>query len=408
MLFVNGEQLTTPVSEGYRWAKELGRRLSDRIEPGSTIADRKPFFAFYAGGRYVEIPVGPYEETIEHLYAQEVEYLLLHPPTIHDLRPRLRPLLYDEAVIRGELRYRQVFFHSRAAALMQRNPDAGVMSTKRLLSTEGGLLSGPAWSPDGMKIAYRMVDSSGDGGIHVTTAGGGNSLRMVRGEGIHNQIGWAPDSKSIVYANDVGGNMDIYIIDLSGEMYRLTSHEGEDMSPSWSRDGGEVVFVSTRSGDSEIWAKDLETGRLSQLTRSGGASYPALSPDGRKVAFIRKERGLFVLDRDSGVEIAAESPKRVFFTPAWSPDGAVIAITAKDWGKTDIYLVAADGERALLLTKGAGMMGYPSWSPDGASLCAVSVTEGRMDLVILDGIESYSSRLLHPVPARLFEPLGDP
>jgi hypothetical protein len=405
MIIVNRDQLTTPVSEGYRWAKALGQRVSDRIEPGATIADRKPFFAFYAGGRYVEIPVGPYEETIDHLYAQEVEYLLLHLPTIHNIRPRLRPLIYDEAVIQGELRYRQVFFHKRVATLMRRNPDAGAMSTKRLVSADGGLLSGPVWSPDGLKIAYRMIDASGSGGIYVITAGGGNPLRIAREGAIQDPIGWSPDSKSIVYSNNSSGNMDIYIVDLSGEVYRITSHEGDDRAPSWSRDGREIVFTSTRSGASEIWSKDLETGRLSQLTRTGGASYPALSPDGRRIAFVRKERGLFVLDRDSGLETAVESPTRVYFTPSWSPDGKSIAITAKDWGKIDIYLVTARGERALLLTKGYTMMGYPSWSPDGAALAAVSVTESGTELLILNGIEAFSERLMSPVPARAFEPL---
>jgi hypothetical protein len=408
MAFINRDRLTTPVSRGYRWAKVLGQPVSERIVPGTTIGDRKPFFAFYAGGRYVEIPVGPYEETINHLYERDVEYLLLHPPTIHDIRPRLRPLLYDEEVIRGELRYTQVFFHRYAAALMRRNPDAGGLSAKRLVSKEGGLISGPAWAPDGMKIAYRMIDASGMDGIYVVAAGGGNPMRIVKRQGIHNQIGWSPDSKSIVFAKDSGGNTDIYIVDLSGEMYRITSHEADDMEPSWSRDGEEIVFASTRSGASEIWSKDLETGRLSQLTSSGAAGYPALSPDGRRIAFIRKEKGLFVLDRDSGAETAAMSPKRVFFKPTWSPDGKVMAVMAKDWGKTDIYLVTAGGERALLLTKGASMMGYPSWSPDGASLAVVSVTDSGMELVILDGIESFSDRLLSSVPVRTFERLPDP
>jgi len=407
LFFVNLDQLTTPVSRGYGWAKALGRRLSDRIERGATIADRKPFFAFYAGGRYVEIPVGPYDETIGHLYEQEVEYLLLHPPTIHDIRPRLRPLLYDEAVIRGELRYRQVFFHRHAAALMKRVPDAGAVSARRLVPAGVGMISDPAWSPDGLKIAYRMIDASGAGGIYVVAVGGGNPLRIVREGAMRDPIAWSPDSRSIAYANNASGNMDIYIADLSGETYRLTYHDAEDRAPSWSGDGGEIVFTSTRSGASEVWSKDLETGRFSQQTRTGGASYPALSPDGRKVAFDRKDRGLFVLDRDSGTETRVESPSRVYFDPSWSPDGKVIAITAKDWRKSDIYLVTADGKRALLLTKGAAMMGYPSWSPDGASLAAVSVTDAGMELLVLDGVKPFAERLLSEVPARAFEPLPD-
>jgi hypothetical protein len=402
--FINADQLTTPVSEGYAWTKELGRRAGVRIEPGATIADRKPFFAFYAGGRYVEIPVGPYDETIEHLYERGVEYLLLDPSTLHRIRPRLRPLLYDEAVIQGELRYTQVSFHGRVAALMRRNPGSASMSRRYLFSTEGGYIRGPVWSPDGLKIAYRMIGSSGEGGIYVITRGGGSPMRIVKERGTEDSFSWSPDSKSIAYANDSGGNMDLYVINLSGEIYQLTSHEGADSSPSWSHDGREIVFSSDRTGSSEIWSKDLETGRLSRLSRTGGASHPAVSPDGRTIAFIRKGTGLFLLDRASGAEKAVRAPRLVYSAPSWSPDGRSIAVTAKDWGKTDVYLVTGDGERSLLVTKGTDMVGHSSWSPDGASFAAVSVTDRGMSIVIIDGVEPYVNRLLNPVPARAFAP----
>ena len=106
---INREQLTYPVSSGYEWAKQVGTAFKDRVETGDRIADRKPFFAYYAGGEYVEIPMAPYDDCIAHLAADDVKYLVLHRRTISTLRPLLMPLLVDRAVMNGEMRYTRIF-----------------------------------------------------------------------------------------------------------------------------------------------------------------------------------------------------------------------------------------------------------------------------------------------------------
>jgi TolB protein len=171
-----------------------------------------------------------------------------------------------------------------------------------------------------------------------------------------------------------------------------------------SRDGREIVFCSDRSGGSEIWSKDLETGRSERLTTIGGISYPELSPDGKKIAFIHSGEGLFVLDRQSGAVTRIESPRMVYFRPAWSPDGRFIAVTGKDWGKTDIYLMNADGRNALLLTKSGAKEGTLAWSPDGESLAVVSIEGSGMSINILTGIDPYKDRILSPAQVGVFRP----
>jgi hypothetical protein len=54
------------------------------------VADRKPFFALYAGGHFAKIPAAPYDDTIRNLAEQNVGFLALHGPTIDALRPALR------------------------------------------------------------------------------------------------------------------------------------------------------------------------------------------------------------------------------------------------------------------------------------------------------------------------------
>lgn len=400
---LNSDQVTQPVSNGYGWAKRLGRRFDGQISPVDAVADRKPFFAFYAGGRYVEIPVGPYDTTLGELWKNEVEYLVLHPPLIHVIRPKLRPILYDEAVVRGELRYSQIYFASGVAAIYRRNARAGELERRRLVPESGMRCSGPAWSPDGKSIAYRTIDRYGRGEIRVISIGGGQPRRIAVGEGIEDPVSWAPDSKRIAFSRLTGEGYEICVLDASDHVESVIVADGRNVSPCWSGDGGEIVFCSDRSGGSEIWVNDLETGRSERLTAVGGISYPALSPDGRRVAYIRKGDGLCVLDRRSGAVVTVESPKMVHFRPAWSPDGGFIAVTAKDWGNTDIYVMGADGRNALLLTKGGVKEGMPAWSPDGESIAVVSVTDSSMAIDILTGIAPYRDSILERNTIEVFK-----
>ena len=81
---------------------------------------------------------------------------------------------------------------------------------------------------------------------------------------------------------------------------------------------------------------------------------------------------------------------------AWSRDSRYIAVTAKDWGSTDIYLMKPDGSNALLLTKGAGVDAQPAWSPNGHSLALVSDRDGSKSIWIATNLEPFLKRVDDP------------
>lgn len=394
-ILINGDQMSKPVSEGYGWSKRMGLSFRDRVSPGDAVADRKPYFAFYAGGNYVEIPVAQYDDTIEYLASNGVEYLVLHSGTIHQLRPKLLPLLFDWTVINGELRYRQVFFQEDVV-VYRKSLNSDPVERERLERFDDASIYGPSWSPGGTRIAFRVIGASEPDGIYIISPGGGRSRRIIKTEGLRDPIAWSPDSKRITFSAAYRGNLDIVSYGFDGALSQITSHEGSDTSLSWSPDGREIVFCSDRTGRREIWIKNVAGGSLTQLTTDGGNKHPCFSPGGDHIAWVREREGLYIYDRAIGAVTRARAPSNVSFRPAWSPDGGFLAVTGQDWESTDVYIVTADGGNTVLFTKTVRHESQPAWHPDGAAIATITRSGSASELSVLTGIEPYRERLLTP------------
>ncbi len=400
-LYVNRNQLVEPVSDGFQWAKRAGLEWRARLQPGDKVADRKPFFAFYAGAKYVEIPIAPYDDAIRFLTDDKVRLLVLHRDTIEPLRPALTPLLFDRAAIRGEVRFRQAEIDISSYVVYERERDADPLSKKRITPRAAGMVISPSWSPDGAKIAFRRIEPSGEGGLWIVSADGGEASRVVSlgGANLVDPLAWSPDSRRIAFAAEGGGGLDIQIYDIArGTLENLIAGGANDRSPSWSGDGNEIFFSSDRTGENEVWSMNLESSSLAQLTRGGRNTYPSPSPSGERLAWVREGDGLLIMDRATGRSMIAETPVKVTFPPAWSPDGRFIAAAAEESGGARVYLVSAADGRALVLTKTVAGTGMPSWSPDGARLAVAMNEEGDFGIWLLSGLAAYEERLLSPVP----------
>jgi Tol biopolymer transport system component len=143
---------------------------------------------------------------------------------------------------------------------------------------------------------------------------------------------------------------------------------------------------------------NLASGSLERLTTGGRNAFPASSPNGDRLAWVREGAGLVIADRSAGRLRTAETPARVTFGPAWSPDGRFLAVTAEESGGAQVYLVAAADGRALLLTKAVAGTGMASWSPDGKKIAVVVNDAGDFAIWVLSGLGPYEERLVSPEP----------
>jgi len=171
---------------------------------------------------------------------------------------------------------------------------------------------------------------------------------------------------------------------------------------SWSP-GGSRLALDQGGGEfppRNVFVLDLGGSRPQQVTDAGAYEItPAWSPDGSVIAFsssrccdTENSHGnnyeLYIVDPSTGWVVRlthTEGLQEV--SPAWSPDGTRIAYSASANAPAHLYVMGADGSNARQITEGELWDNGPSWSPDGTRIAFVSELEdhSEIDVVNADG-----------------------
>ncbi len=214
--------------------------------------------------------------------------------------------------------------------------------------------SGPAWSPDGNKLAFVSRRHDGPGQIYILNLDGGEARQVTDlPVGVYG-VKWFPDGNKLAFAANI-------LPDYSGDWDKhreLQQAKEEDPVSARVTENNVYRYWDTWHTEgylSRMFTLDLETETVTDLMPDngnffgymGGVSYD-ISPDGETIAlnknatkppYERLNQAIFLVPTDGSGEIqniTEENPAHDR-NPVYSPDGRYIL-----YGRQSIYHFYAD------------------------------------------------------------------
>ena len=182
------------------------------------------------------------------------------------------------------------------------------------------------------------------------------------------------------------GVADLYTAEVSGAGLRPLTRDGwKAVGYAFTADDRTLVFSSNRGGDSGLWSIDFN--RPSTPTRLGMGllEFGRLSSD--RTGLLAAEAGdyrsnLFAW-RAGAAPVALTDGNTSDWDPDLSPTGQLTFVSDQNGG-SEIWSKRTDGEPTRLTDLKASSVFSPRWSPDGQSIAFVASREGRTDVYLIN------------------------
>ena len=239
-------------------------------------------------------------------------------------------------------------------------------------------------SPDGQRVAYLVQvpthdadatpkgDDDLSGGWTVETQlwvvprSGGTPRQVTRGKEDASSPAFSPDGMSIAFARRHEGKRRIHVIPVDGGEARVVdTGDYEPGDYAWSPDGRGFAFTTVRPRTDEEKAERFRTGGVRRYDREW------------------RQRHLFVVDADGGTPRHVNQGTDTIVRFAWSPDGqrfAVIVAESSDpyqaWLRHRLLIISAeDGSTVAEVETDPVNLDHVEWSPRGTHVAYMRANE---------------------------------
>ncbi len=257
----------------------------------------------------------------------------------------------------------------------------------------------PAWSPDGREIAWATeavvspYQRSTESRLWVADASSGVKRQWPTGDAV--QPAWSPNGLRVAYWANLDGQRDLWTLPVKGgDPVPVTNDPATDWSPVWSPDGRYIYFSSDRGGSMNLWRIPIDEASGRPLGPPEPVTAPAsfagnlsIARDGRRMVFVaradtsnvRKVSFDPVRGRITGQPATLAQGSRSFLSVDVSADGEWLTL----WCRTvqdDICVMRADGSGFRQLTDDPHRDRVPRWAPDGRTIFFYSNRSGNYDV----------------------------
>lgn len=224
------------------------------------------------------------------------------------------------------------------------------------------LAAEPALSPDGQSAAFTLAHfEANERQSDVWLVSAGAAARALTTDGMSESLAFSPDGRTVAFLSRREGRACLCLVepaaqgdDAGGRV--LARFEGEPRRPVWSPDGHRIALEVLDGAPDPLAPRVVR--RLRYNVNGHG--------------FIGDRRWRVVLvDAGTGAVSMLGDPRFHHFCPAFSPDGARLALVTtrrEDWDLEwvwDVYDVDLAVDRWHRLSASDGLALYPAFSPDG-------------------------------------------